>query len=190
MGEIPDDLESGIELKKINSGLFRNHGYFKFQDGNNTYGYFTSDEGIFRLDPQDNWSFTQIMSKPIGEVAVMDLNNDGKLELITIEPFHGNEIKIYELHDNEYVEVYKIPFKLDFGHALTADTINDVPTFFGGIRREGCQFFTIQYVDDKYKLEVIDDGGPSNIAIGHEENNTLAVCSNHTRNEAAVYIFD
>ncbi|HZJ87060.1 MAG TPA: hypothetical protein VFC75_02450 [Erysipelothrix sp.] len=188
VGEIPDTPTEGIKLKKIAGDLFRNHGYYRYEDENGIRGYFTSDEGIFELNPHNNWELTQILEGPIGEVAVMDINGDGHNELITIEPFHGDEIKIYEKKNDQYEVVYEFPYELNFGHTLEADLIHGVPTFVGGIRRVGNQLFTIQYLNDEYHLEILDDGGPSNVSIGHKDDYDFIVGANHTRNEAAVYL--
>lgn len=192
MGVIPDDPSQGIDIRKIKSGMFRNHGYYKRVEKGVIKGYFASDEGVFELDPTQDWSFTQIMNKAVGEIALHDINGDGKLEMITIEPFHGDTIKVYEMsgHDNEYKEVYKVPFKLDFAHTLVGDELNGVSSFVGGIRRVDNQLFTIQYQDGSYNLNIIDDGGPSNIAVGHTADRDYIVAANHTRNEAAVYFID
>lgn len=34
------------------------------------------------------------MQGTIGEIATIDIDNDGEKEIMTIEPFHGTEIKI------------------------------------------------------------------------------------------------
>lgn len=190
IGKVPDNPTEGIELKKIAGGLFRNHGYFRYEDENGIRGYFSSDEGVFELNPYENWKLTQIMEGPIGEIALMDINQDGVNEMITIEPFHGDQIKIYEKKEDGYEVVYEFPYELNFGHTLEADMIDGVATFVGGIRRVGNQLFTIQYLNGEYHLEIHDDGGPSNVAIGHKEDKAYIVSSNHTRNEAAVYLVE
>lgn len=186
--KLSEDNKKLLEPILIKDGLYRNHGYYRLEENDEVFGYFTSDEGIYKLNPKDGWKFTKILDGKIGEVAVMDINGDGIKELITIEPFHGDTIKIYEITDNMYQEVYRIPFELDFGHALVADSILGVPTFVGGIRRVGNQLFMIQYLNLEYILTVIDDGGPSNLSIGHGRDYDYISSSNHTRNEAAVYL--
>lgn len=186
--KLTDNRNEKLNPMLIKDGLFRNHGYYRSIENGQVYGYFTSDEGIFKLNPRDNWSFTKILDGAIGEVAVLDINEDGNLELITIEPFHGDTIKVYEQMGNSYKEVYKVPFDLDFGHSLVADYILGVPSFIGGIRRVGNQLFIIQFIDGSYELKIIDDGGPSNLAIGHSDKYDFIASSNHTRNEAAVYL--
>lgn len=188
VGEIPDVPSEGFELKKIAGDLFRNHGYYRYQEGDKIEGYFASDEGVFLLDPHNDWTLTQIMEDPIGEIAVLDINGDGEKEIITIEPFHGDAIKVYEKKDGQYESVYEFPYELNFGHTLFGTQLRGIPTFVGGIRRIGNQLFTIQYLDNEYKLEILDDGGPSNVFVGHKEEYDYIVSANHTRNEAAVYL--
>lgn len=185
---IPENPSDGFELEMIKTDMFRNHGYYRYETDDTVRGYFASDEGVFMLEPENDWQFTQILEGPIGEIAVMDINGDGHEEIMTIEPFHGDTIKIYENHDNKYTESYRLPLELNFGHALVATKFSNIPTFVGGIRRVGNQLFTVQYLEGKYTMDIIDDGGPSNVAIGHCDGKDYIVSANHTRNEAAVYI--
>lgn len=87
--KLPQDLNQtqDIKLEVLVDGLFRNHGYTRAteQDG----GYFGSDEGITRVTiPQKAsgaWQVERIMSGQIGEIAVGDVNHDGKEEIMTID---------------------------------------------------------------------------------------------------------
>lgn len=187
VGEIPEQPNKGIELKKIASDLYRNHGYYKLVGEEGIRGYFASDEGVFELNPYNDWKLTKIFEGAIGEIALHDINRDGELEMITIEPFHGDKIKIYEKNKGLFEEKFSIPFELEFGHTLVGDTLNNIPSFIGGIRRIGNELFAIQFVNGNYEITIIDNGGPSNIAVGHLNNKDYIVAANHTRNEAAVY---
>lgn len=194
VGELPDDPSSGVELKKIASGLFRNHGYYRYVKDGILAGYFTSDEGIFKLTPHADraWDFEKIVDGMIGEVALIDVNNDGKEELITIEPFHGNEICIYELDEkNHYQKVFSFDFELDFAHTLVGASLAGVNSFVGGIRRVGCELFYVQYHDGQYQVTIVDAGaGPANLVVASQGDREVIVSANHTRNEAAVYFVE
>lgn len=191
LGELPLDLNQELKLEKIKDNLFRNHGFIKQVQNGKEYVYFGSDEGIFKLSPSENFKFEQILSKPIGEMAFADLNQDGIDELITIEPFHGDQIHIYELKDGKYEMVYTYPDKINFAHALVPTTLRGIPTFVVGIRRENADLAYIQYVNGKYERFVIDAMvGPANICVINEEKRDLIVSANHSANEAAVYIVE
>lgn len=51
-------------------------------------------------------------------MALSDLDGDGVKELMTIEPFHGNTIKVYRMIDGQYQEVWKYDNPIDFAHTL------------------------------------------------------------------------
>lgn len=190
LGQLPDDLDNEkLVLNKIGGGYFRNHGYYQFEGA----GYFTSDQGIERLivNEDGSYQFEHILDGMIGEVALMDIKNSGSAQLMTIEPFHGNKMYIYELNNetDKYERVWEYPFEVDFAHTLVGNTLNGVPCFVGGVRRVNCELFVITYENGDYKLTLVDEGaGPSNLMIGHLNNGQdFIISANHTRNESAVY---
>lgn len=191
LGELPQDLNQEIKLEKIKDNLFRNHGFIKQVQNGKEYVYFGSDEGLFRLSPSENFKFDQLLEKPIGEMAFADLNQDGVDELITIEPFHGDKIHVYELVNGKYEIAFTYPDTINFAHSLVPTTLRGVPTFVVGIRRENADLAYIQYVNGKYERFVIDAMvGPANICVINEKDRDLIISANHSANEAAVYIVE
>lgn len=191
VGEIPADLENdNVVLKQIIDGQFRNHGYYRDRRENHNCGYIASDQGVFRIDPPkegNDWTVTKIKDGMTSEVAVGDIDNDGVDEMITIEPFHGNTIKIYKL-DGKCTEIYNYPFELDFAHALKFDVIGGKNCFVGGIRRVDAELFVIYCQDNEIKLDRVDlGGGPANVDVIHAFGNDYILAANHTKNEAAIY---
>ncbi len=190
IGELHDDPTT-LKLSLFKNNLFRNHGFNRQVQNGVEHVYFGSDEGLFRLTPTENFKYEQLLNKPIGEMAFMDLNGDGVDELITIEPFHGDVINIYEFKNNQYEVVYTYPHKINFAHALVATTLRNVPTFVCGVRRENADLFYIQYVDGKYQEFIIEKMcGPANICVVNEKDRDLIISANHSANEAAVYIVE
>lgn len=178
-----------LKLELFKTNLFRNHGFSKQIKDGKEYIYFGSDEGLFRLSPSEDWKFEQLMEKPIGEMAVLDINQDGVDEIITIEPFHGDVINIYEFKDGKYEVVYTYPHKINFAHSLVATTFRNVPTFVGGVRRENADLFYIQYQNGKYQEHIIDKNvGPANLCVVNTEDYDIIVSANHSENEAAIYL--
>lgn len=192
-GILPEDPSAGIELSILCDGLYRNHGYWHAKEDGKDVGYFGSDQGIMRVEPPlkkgDSWKCEKIMDGQIGEIATVDIDNDGEDEIMTIEAFHGDTIKIYKKIDNEYKEVYQYDNKIDFAHTLVGCTLAGKPTFLAGVRREEAELFYVQYVDGKFETVVIEKGvGPANLCVVNEEDRDLIVAANHTKNEAAIYI--
>lgn len=189
---LPENPSEGLSLKRVEGHYFRNHGYYRRDEGSQIYGYFGSDEGIFKLKPsyQEDWTIEKVLEGPVGEIAFMDINGDGIDEMMTIEPFHGNEINIYEHKNGKYIKVYTYPNTIDFAHTLIGATLAGIPSFVAGVRRIDTELFAVQYIDGEYVSIQIDNGGSANVAYAKKNGKDVILSSNHTRNECAYYIFE
>lgn len=192
-GVLPENPSEGIELSILCDGLFRNHGYWHAKEHGEDVGYFGSDQGIMRVTAPDGvdgtWTCEKIMDGHIGEIATIDIDNDGEDEIMTIEEFHGDTIKIYKKKDGKYEEVYRYDNKIDFAHTLVGAKLAGVNTFLAGVRREEAEIFYVQFVDGKFVTTVVEKGvGPANLCVVNEVDRDLIVAANHTKNEAAVYV--
>ncbi len=192
---LPDDLTQSIELTELVGGLFRNHGYTRHYENDMPVGYFGSDQGILKVTPPlkqgEAWKTEKIMDGTISEIAIIDIDNDGEDEIMTIEPFHGNAIKIYKKTDENYKEVYSYQNEIDFAHTLVGCTLRGVNTFLAGVRRKDAEIFYVQYTDGAFVTKVLEEGcGPANLAVVNETNRDIIIAANHTCNEAAVYIVE
>lgn len=193
VGKLPQDLTEGVQLTQIADGCYRNHGYSRSAYEGRVCGYFSSDQGVLRVEPPKpdgtEWKVTKIIDKPIGEIAFIDIDNDGKDEMMTIEPFHGDAMHIY--HENEqgvWEIVFTYPTPIDFAHTLVGRKIAGINSFAGGVRRVNAELFIIQYLNNQYEVKVIEEGvGPANIDVINMPDCDLILSANHTKNEAAVY---
>lgn len=191
VGELPEDLNEGLHVDILADGMYRNHGYWHDLDEN--CGYFGSDQGIVKVTPPvvrgGSWSMEHILDGTIGEIATIDIDGDGCKEIMTIEPFHGSEIKIYKKVDGTYTKVYQYDHEIEFAHTLVGGTLRGIPTFLAGVRRKEAELFYVQYKAGKFVTTTIDKGvGPANLALVNEKDRDVIVAANHTNNEAAVYI--
>lgn len=196
VAELPDDLDSEmkVELTVLKDGLTKNHGYGRGVWNGKEAGFVGSEEGLFVATPpqnkDDEWSVEQILTNPISDIAVIDIDGDGELELAVIEPFHGDEFAIYKKIDGEYEKVYSYPTYMDFYHAVFATTINGVPTIIGGARREDQQLFAVQYdeTNNKYRNIVLDTKvGPSNVNAINTDQGDIVMSANREIGQAAIY---
>jgi hypothetical protein len=190
VGKLPKDLNQPFTMDVIAEGLFRNHGYSRSPQ--NDGGYFTSDQGVVKVTipgKDGKWKVERILEGPIGEIAICDVDGDGIEELMTIEPFHGNAIKLYKRINGKYEAVYVYPHKIDFAHTLVGTTLRGKPAFVGGIRREEADLFAVTWENGKWVTTLIDKGvGPANLNVANFADVDLIHSSNHTANEAAVYV--
>lgn len=190
VGELPEDLENNnVVLHQVADDLYRNHGYCKGIYNGQECGYFGSDQGLFRLTLEDGkWQFNKVLSGNIGEVAINDIDNDGNEEIMTIEPFHGNQIYVYKLIDGEYKRVYQYGNEIDFAHALVSTQLTGKNCFVAGIRRKDCEIFVLTYENDKFVEHLVEKNvGPANLDVVHHNGKEYILAANHTANEAAIY---
>ncbi len=194
-GELPEDLNDLVELTSIQSGLLKNHGYYRGIYEGCEAAYITCDSGIYAAVPPqlpgEDWTVRHIMEGPVSDVAVYDVDGDGESELITISPFHGNEFNILKKDGKGYSKVYTYPNEMDFAHAVWAGEIRGRAVILGGVRRMNCELFYIEYneITSEYDTVLIESGaGTANVAVVHERERDIIISANHTKNEAAVYI--
>lgn len=187
--ELQKNKAEATQLTLLKSGLFHNHGFYQNVENGNDVIYIGTSNGLIKLFREnDEFKMTKLLYDSIGEIAVGDIDNDGKLELITIEPFHGNSIKIYHLYNNHYEEVWKYPSPINFAHALISGTINGKNCFFAGIRKENGEIFMVTYEDNNYHIQLIDKHvGCANLNLLHLNKENYLASANHTTHECALY---
>lgn len=191
--ELPDDLNQPFELKVLKNGLFRNHGYCRSKT--HIGGFFASDNGVYKVTAPINknldWNIDLLMDGKISEIAFSDINHDSIEEMITIEPFHGNSIKIYQNNDNAFNEIYSYPYELDFAHTILGTSLFNKNCFIGGIRRVNPDLFIITQENNELKTTIIDQGcGPANCNVYFDKNTIYIHSANHTQNHAALYVVE
>ncbi len=196
VGTLPEDLENGeIQLEILEEGMLKNHGYCRVEWEGKVAGLTTCAGGLFLvIPPQEkgaSWTVEKLIDRPISDVAAVDIDGDGQLELATIEPFHGNEFVINKKGENGYEIVYRYPNVMNFGHVVWGGTLAGEPCFIGGNRRENKELFLVRGVKAEkpcFTTEMIDVGqGPSNIAVIHEDGLDRILAANREIAQAAIY---
>ncbi len=195
--EIPMDLDQEFtcEFKTIKDGLFINHGFSIGNLDGKRVALIGSEVGGFAVRPPQNgndWEVEKILDFPVSDLAAIDLDGDGEEELAVLNPFHGNHFGIYKRINGVYDCLFEYEKPLDFYHAITADTLNEIPTVVIGARKDDMDLFIVQYDKEKgeYFSQLVDTNvGPANVSICHMTDGTdLIVSSNRQINEAAIYI--
>lgn len=192
---LPNDLNRQIELHEIRAGMTKNHGYCRVKWNGIEAGAVSSEEGVIIVTPPqsdgDHWHFEPIISRPISDIAFIDIDGDGELEMAAIEPFHGNLFTVNKRISGRWETIYTYPGDFKVGHAICAGTLCGKPSFIGGSREGAGDLFAIQCSDsDPQKLEctLIDSGrGPANARIVNRPDGDLLLVSNRELGEAALY---
>ena len=92
---LPGDLAQKDEtyrlpLEPIREHMLKNHGYSRWRRHNVECGLVTADEGVFCVTPpgagQEEWEIEQLMDVPVSDCVPVDLDGDGRDELLTLSP--------------------------------------------------------------------------------------------------------
>ncbi|MDR0569228.1 MAG: hypothetical protein LBG87_08495 [Spirochaetaceae bacterium] len=195
VGELPAKPEDGAVFREISRNHTKNHGYCRGIWRNREAAFFTCEEGVFAALPPltktGAWQIDRLIARPVSEIALADLDGCGEDELITIEPFHGNQFAVYKKDKHTgYAVVWRYPREIDFAHTAVGCTLLGKPAVIGGVRRKNCELFVLTHEPGAgYKTEIIEEGvGTSNAAVIHESGRDIIIAANHTKNEAALYI--
>lgn len=193
-GILPQDLTQPIQLEIICEDLLKNHGYFRVPWGGRLAGMSASENGILvstpPQSPEDSWKVETVISRPVSEIAVTDLDGDRQLEIASIEPFHGNAFVINRKTAAGWKEAYRYRGDFDFGHVVWGGMLRGIPTFIGGARRGAKELFCVCWNHDSetFTTTVIDSGGgPSNVAVVNGKDEDIILCANREAAQAVLY---
>lgn len=188
------DKENQLKLEVLKEGMLKNHGYYKVIEDGAESSLVSSENGVFRFYPptkaNPKWRQEQILDSPASDATMIDLDGDGKLELIVIAPFHGNEISIYKSINNKYEKVFVYPEKAEFLHAVWSGELAGRRVAVLGHRKGARRLIAFMWDGEKYCFKTIDDDcGPANVlgySLGDEG---VLIAANREIDEIAMYIF-
>ena len=193
VGRLPAKPEEGVTFKEIYSGQTRNHGYCRGRWQGNDAAFWSSDDGLFAAatpgKKDGQWHITKLIDRPVSDVAICDLDGCGEDELITIEPFHGNQFVVNKKTANGYEIVWRYPNEIDFAHTVVGCSLLGKPAVLGGIRRKNGELFVLRHENGRgFFTTIVEEGvGTSNAAVAKVDGTDIIIAANHTKNEAAIY---
>lgn len=119
----PGGGPEGLRLEPVLTGIHKNHGFLVAElDGRRSL-LIGGSEGLLAADLGEagpRWSWRQVLPGETSEMALLDLDGDGRPELVTIEPFHGNALRGYRRTASGWTAFWEA--ELEFGHGLVAGT--------------------------------------------------------------------
>ncbi len=198
---LPEDItqydeEHEMTLYPLVSGLYKNHGFRICREKGCDYALIGSENGVFKIvppeDAESEWITEQILNEPVSDMVYVDFDNDGQLELLTLSPFHGDTVSIYQLQADHYVKVWEAKEKYPFLHAIDQAVIRNKGYAFIG-NREGeraLMAVSFDFGTGSYKTDILDHGaGPANVMYFQDRANTdgYLFASNRESDEVAVY---
>jgi len=190
VAEFTDDAENGLEITPVLKDITRNHGMLKTIRNGREVLLVTGAEGMFEIAPdQGDWSTEQLLDIEISEVALIDLDGDGQEEMVTIEPFHGDTLRVYRRNGHGWEPVYDSP--LSFGHGLWSGTLGGRPAVAVGSRGDGKELLLFRPgTTEPLQLErtVVEAGaGPTNLTSLSYDGVDYLISSNPGFSEVARY---
>lgn len=175
----------------VEGGIFRNHGMTKTIVDRKESLLVSGAEGIFSITPasENSWSLTPVLEREVSEMSFVDLDGDGNLELVTIEPFHGNSLNIYKKTATGWKLKYSDP--LSFGHGLSSGVFKSNPVIVAGNRSDSLalEIFTIDNLDKGLVIRnIIEEGtGPTQTQVFSDGSVDYIMSANQKKNEVALY---
>jgi len=192
VAELSGDLREPFELKPILQGITKNHGFCKGK-WNGREAYLVSGaEGVFVVYLPEKaggeWVTEQILAHEVSDIAVCDIDNDGVMELASIEPFHGSRGLIYKLAGGKLGPIHEHEY--EFGHVVWGGTILNKPSFIIGGRKGNRELNCFQMDAGSGKIghfTIDNTSGPSNIAVLNKKNSDVILAANREIEEIAIY---
>lgn len=192
VGRLPDSPDEEIQAEVLYEGLLKNHGYCHAVIDGKECGFATCESGVYRIDPPETeggaWQVTHLFDKPTGDVAVWDIDGDGREEYLMIHPFHGEEITLYRLEEGSFRPVWSCGREIEFGHTVCGGVLCGKPCFLLGYRKKAGELLCLTFEKGEFRLqEICAGGGPSNSMIINGEKGDFVVCANRQVGEAALF---
>lgn len=170
----PADIGQPWPLRQIVSGLNKNHGMdFALLGRERRPGFLLSAmEGLFFMplpaDPDGPWPVEPVFAGENSDAIAFDWDGDGKPEVFSISPFHGNVLSVHRRAGDAWRRTL-IHDDLALGHIVWAGNLLGAPALLAGSRRGRRELRLYRPaadggIDPAYEL--IDEGiGPTQIAV-------------------------
>lgn len=194
---VPEQLDGIWEQVPILEGISRNHGlHHTVLDGRETLLVGGAQGLIALLVPSEEgepWERHTILPREVSEVYAADLDEDGQMELVTIEPFHGNQLSVYKRSGDRIDGSWHRLFEADLslGHGLWAGNLAGEPAVMAGSRSGDMDLsvFSIQsLVPFVAQRSVIERGaGPTQLLVLQENGQEHIFSVNQSLSEVAMY---
>ena len=190
---LEDDFSLPLKPEMIDNSLTRNHGMLRKKiDGVETL-FISGAEGIFYFEqlPGDKWVKKSLFEKEVSEFGFVDLDGDGREELVTIEPFHGETLNVYKRNGLNWE--LKFSDSLSFGHGLSCGFFKNEPVIVVGNRRGSFTLDLFKVIDlthGTFSREVLEqDAGPTQTQVFSYGQTDYILSSNQKKSEVAVYYY-
>lgn len=197
VAKLTDKLEqynqdNQLPLTRLVDVQLQNHGFFTAPD--KSFALIGTAAGVFRYVPPvvqgADWTISCLAVQPTSDMCLVDLDGDGKEELVTISTFHGDTLSVW--HEDEqsdhFVKVWEDPQKRSFLHAIWSGSLAGSNCAVLGNRKDGRDLMRLHHDNGEFEIEIIDhDRGPANVWVFNDEGADYIISANRETDEAALY---
>lgn len=192
IGKLTENWDVPIFLDVLYAPLTKNHGYCRVLFNGVQHGVVSAEEGIYLLTPPQcegkSWRVERIYDQPVSDMAFADIDADGCLECLTIEPFHGDKSHIYRWTQNGFERLWSYSNPMEFGHVVWGGKLGGDPAFILGYRKADAALLVIRSRDGAFTQEVLDVGqGPSNVDVVYAPGSDIIMAANRMTGYATLY---
>jgi hypothetical protein len=184
------------ELTPVLEGIHRNHGLLTARLMGRRSVLVSGAEGLFAADLDSgtaDWGFQQVLGQEVSEMAVSDIDGDGADELITIEPFHGNSLRVYRRAGSKWQLAWEAG--LEYGHCLLAGMLNGVRSILVSNRAGNRDLLMFEFTAPSGrggnldpKRQVVDHGaGAANMLVVSHDGTDRIFSTNQAAGEIVSY---
>jgi len=198
--KLPEDLsgfdeEHQLPLEVLKDGMLKNHGYYKIKEEGKESSLVCSENGVFRFYPPEvpggSWEEEQLLDIPASDATMIDLDEDGEMELVVLSPFHGDAVSIYKKTDESFKKIYEYPERAEFLHAIWSGRLAGKPVAVLGHRKGARRLMAFLWTGKNYSFRTIDDDcGPANVYGYSCNGKDILVATNREINQIAMYTFE
>ena len=198
MAVVPAEVRQPWRIHQIVSGLSKNHGmdFARLAPGGAGGFLLSAMEGLFYLsipdDPAADWPCERICEGEHGDAFAFDWRGQGRPDIFTLSPFHGNRLAMLERSDGQWRR-HVIADDLEMSHIVWAGDFLGRPGLLAGGRRGRKELRLYRPSSDaphEWTCEILAEGiGATQIAVvnrGDAATTTLIVAA-HARNEVLLY---
>ena len=180
-------------FRAVADGLVKNHGLSFIEGAERPTVLVSSAEGVLRIeflgDGDLSWRAERIHDREASEAVLFDIDGDGARELITIEGFHGDHLRIHKATGSGWEGQKDIP--IVFGHVLWAGTIGGKRCILAagrGAEKDTILYFPPDDIRKEWRTFQVDSGvGATQIAVVNGTHETLLYAANHGVDEVVRY---
>jgi len=199
---LPEDLRgfhegSQLKLEVIKDDMSKNHGYYKVIENGLDTSIISSEQGVYQFIPPEKqgeqWEIKQLLDTPASDAVLLDMDEDGEMELAVFSPFHGDTISIYKQQNGKFEKIYQYEKPAPFLHAIFGGMICQKPTLVVGHRQGERSLLAFTWNQDKndYEVQVLDqDCGAANVYKYSKDGKDILIAANHGINEIAMYTLE